>query len=356
MASARRVVVKVGTAVVARQAGGVALGRLGHLVEVLAQLRAEGREVVLVSSGAVGLGVSKLGLPRRPKGVVELQACAAVGQGVLMSLYDTFFGRLGLAPAQVLLTEHDFHERKRVVSLAATLEKLLALGSVPIVNENDVVSASQLSIFGDNDRLAALVASHLDGDALVLLSDVDALYTKPPSDPGAERLSVFEGEDVTIGALSAGGRGGMGAKVEAARVAARAGVTTVIASGVRHGALERVLAGHDEGTVFPAAAGLSRRRRWIAFSTAPQGRMEVNGGARTALTERHASLLAPGVLGIEGAFAAGAVVQIVHEGAVFARGVVRVGSDELRALLTSGAKARPMVHRDDVVLLEGWSE
>lgn len=354
IASARRVVVKVGTAVVSRSEGGVALGRLGHLVETLAALRADGREVVLVSSGAVGLGVAKLGLPRRPKGVVDQQACAAVGQGELMALYDTFFGRVGLSPAQVLLTEHDFHERTRVVSLAATLERLLSLGTVPILNENDVVSASQLSIFGDNDRLAALVASHLDGDALVLLSDVDALYTKPPEEPDAERISVYEGEAVTIGALSAGGRGGMGAKVEAASLAARAGVTTVIASGAAHGALERVLAGEDEGTVFPAAAGLSRRRRWIAFSTAPQGRIVVNGGARTAMEERQASLLAPGIIGVDGSFPAGAVVQIAHDGVVFARGIAKLPSDELRAAMGAGPKGRPVVHRDDVVWIEGW--
>ncbi len=356
IATARRVVVKVGTAVVARKEGGVALGRLGHLVETLASLRAAGREVVLVSSGAIDLRVSHLGLPRRPKGVVDQQACAAVGQGMLMALYDTFFGRLGLAPAQVLLTEHDFHERNRVVSLAATLERLLAQGTVPVINENDVVSASQLSIFGDNDRLAALVASHLDGDALVLLSDVDALYTKPPTEPDAERVSIYEGDAVTIGALSAGGRGGMGAKVEAASLAARAGVTTVIASGAKHGALERVLAGEDEGTLFPAASGLSRRRRWIAFSTAPQGRIDVNGGARAALQERQASLLAPGVVGVDGAFAAGAVVQIAHDGAVFARGVAKLSSDEVKASMGAGPKGRPVVHRDDVVLLEGWSE
>jgi glutamate 5-kinase len=355
VARAQRVVVKVGTAVVARAAGGVALGRLGQLVETIAALRAEGREVVLVSSGAVGLGVDRLGLDRRPTGVVDLQACAAVGQGMLMGLYDGFFARVGLVAAQVLLTEHDFHERARCVSLAATLERLLALGAVPILNENDVVSAAQLSIFGDNDRLAALVASHLDGEALVLLSDVDGLYTAPPGTPGAERVAVYDNRVVQIGAGSTLGRGGMGAKVEAASLAARAGVTTVIASGVDGAALGQVLRGEDVGTVFPAVQGLSRRKRWIAFSTAPQGVVHVNKGAKQALVERQASLLAPGVVGVDGTFLAGSVVEIGCDGVVFARGVCARSSEDARAAMHGALKGKALVHRDDVVIIEGWS-
>jgi glutamate 5-kinase len=346
---ARRVVVKVGTNVVSRD-GTVALGRLGHLVESLAALVHEGRQVMLVSSGAVGLGMQRLGYATKPRGRIDQQACAAVGQGLLMGLYDGFFQRLGLSAAQVLLTEDDFHHRARSVALAATLERLLARGAVPVLNENDVVSPDPRAIFGDNDRLAALVASHVDADALVLLSDVDGVYTAPPGTEGARRLSTFTGQSVTIGALSSGGRGGMGAKVEAATLSARAGVPTVIASGGVAGTLRAVLAGDDVGTVFPAVAAPSRRRRWIAYATAPLGTLHVNRGARDALVERGASLLAPGIESVDGEFEEGAVVRICCEGAEIARGLSRRSSQSLGE--PEPARSKPVVHRDDLVVHE----
>ena len=352
LAAARRVVVKVGTNVVSRD-GAVALGRLGHLVESLAALVQGGRQVVLVSSGAVGLGMERLGYAKKPRGRVDQQACAAVGQGLLMGLYDGFFQRLGLSAAQMLLTEDDFHHRARSVNLAATLERLLARGAVPVINENDVVSPDPLAIFGDNDRLAALVAAHVDADALVLLSDVDGLYTAPPGTEGATLISTFTGQSVAIGALSTGGRGGMGAKVEAARVAAKAGVPTIIASGSVPDTLRDILQGQSVGTLFPADTTLSRRRRWIAFATAPQGSLHVNQGARDALVERQASLLAPGIVSVDGPFDEGADVTIVHDGVEVGRGVCARSSAALREQLGRAERGKPVVHRDDIVIEVG---
>jgi glutamate 5-kinase len=361
LTEARRVVVKVGTAVVARDDGRLALGRMGALVEQLVALQASGREVILVSSGAVGLGADQLGFERRPTSVVDRQACAAVGQSTLMGFYDTLFGRLGGRCAQVLLTEDDFRVRRRHVNLAATLQRLLALGVVPIINENDTVSTAELAltgptVFGDNDRLSALVASGLEARALALLTDVDGVYTAPPGEPGAVRLSVYEeASEVRLGERSSLGRGGMGAKIKAAQVGAAAGVHVVVASGRDPGVLGRIFGGEDVGTWFPASPGLSGRRRWLAFATVPQGRLLINEGARVAMVERQASLLAPGVLSVEGEFGAGAIVSVCDEhGHEIARGRCDRSAAELRGPpVEDGAKGRAVVHRDHVVILDG---
>jgi len=350
LASAKRVVVKVGTHVVARDDGGVALGRVGQLVESLAQLRAEGRDVLLVSSGAVGLGMRRLGFERAPTSRYDQRACAAAGQGELMGLYDSLFARVGHHTAQVLLTEDDFHHRARSVALAATLERLLARGAVPVLNENDAVSPDLRAIFGDNDRLAALVASHVDADALVLLSDVDAVYDRPPDEPGAQRIATWRDQAVQIGAASRRGRGGMKAKIEAAALAAQAGVHCVISSGHAAGQLERIAAGDDVGTWFPAGPAPSRRRRWIAFATASQGALYVNTGAREALVERQASLLAPGVERVDGQFEAGAVLRVVHAGQEIGRGVCGRSRAEVDEAIASPQRGRPLMHRDDLVI------
>ena len=356
LTTARRIVVKVGTAVVTRDDGHLALGRLGHLVEQLHALRAECREVLLVSSGAVGLGAEVLGIDRRRATVVDLQACAAAGQGRLMSLYDSLFGRLGIACAQVLLTEVDFHHRSRHVHLAATLQRLLALGAVPVINENDAVSTEELvfargEVFADNDRLAALVAGALGADALILLSNVDGVLTAPPGEPGAERVSVWSGQDVTLGGRSSVGRGGMVAKIEAARVGARSGVATVIAHGGRPGVLGSILSGDDVGTVFPAATGQRARHAWLAFATVPEGRIEVDEGAREAVVARKASLLPIGVQEVVGTFEAGAVVSLVHAGEEFARGVCTLSAAEADAARLARGRSKALVHRDNLVLL-----
>ena len=284
----KRIVVKLGTNVLMRPDGKVALGLLCGLVEQIAALRAQGVEVLVVSSGAVALGVERLGLPSRPAALNEMQACAAVGQSRLMALYDDAFDRFGCRIAQVLLTEEDFRDPVRHRNLRATLDSLLTMGVIPIVNENDTVSTVELDrplsaaahvndeqgerisvpiaagspgaqrIFGDNDKLSAILLEGIDGDLLVLLSDVDGLYDRNPSEPGAEVISAVSVIDEEILALAHGGngrgRGGMLSKLESVRIALGAGKTVVIANGRTPGVLEQIVAGRPVGTRFVAAA------------------------------------------------------------------------------------------------------
>jgi glutamate 5-kinase len=269
---ARRIVVKLGTNVIMRADGKVALGLLCGLVEQIAALRAEGVEVLVVSSGAVGLGVERLGLPQRPTAVEEVQACAAVGQSRLMALYDDAFDRLGCRIAQVLLTEDDFRDPMRHANLRAALNALLELGVIPIVNENDTVSTMELDrpaaesqrnksserIFGDNDKLSALLLQHIDADLLVLLSDVDGLYDRNPSHRDARVLSEVQViDDAVLGMAHGGngrGRGGMLSKLESARIALAAGKEVVIANGRTPQVIERIVGGESVGTRFAAVA------------------------------------------------------------------------------------------------------
>jgi glutamate 5-kinase len=263
----RRIVVKLGTNVIMRPDGKVALGLLCGLVEQIAALRTQGLEVLLVSSGAVGLGMERLALTERPKVVAQIQACAAIGQSRLMALYDDAFDRLGCPIAQVLLTEDDFRDVTRHNNLRSTLDALLTLGVIPIVNENDTVSTEELDrpaesanrerIFGDNDKLSALLMKHIDADLLVLLTDVDGLYDRHPSRPGATVLEGVEVIDEQILALASGGngrgRGGMISKLESARIVVRAGKPVIIANGRTPQVLERIAAGEHVGTHFAPA-------------------------------------------------------------------------------------------------------
>lgn len=357
LGGARRVVIKVGTAVVARPDGRLALGRLGALVEQIAGLQADGRQVLLVSSGAVGLGAERLGFERRPVTVVDRQACAAAGQSALMAFYDQLFGRLGVGCAQVLLTEDDFRVRRRHVHLTATLERLLELGVVPVINENDTVSTAEVAltgptVFGDNDRLSVLVASGLAADLLVILTDVDGVFSDPPGTPGATRIGVWDDAAVAVmGEGSAQGRGGMLAKLASARAGAAAGLDVVVASAHGPGVLQRVLGGEDVGTLFPRTTGLSGKQRWYALATAPVGRLVVNDGAVAALTEKGASLLQPGIVEVVGAFPAGSVVSVCDErGVEVARGRCDRSADELRQPLKDG-RGKAVMHRDHLVVL-----
>ena len=353
---AKRLVVKVGTAVVTSANGSLALGRIGAIVEEIEAARAGGCQVILVSSGAIGLGQQRLGL--RVRNLVDQQASAAAGQGALMAFYDGLFGQRGITTAQVLLTEQDFYERHRYLNLAATLERLLELNALPIINENDTVSTAELagSVFGDNDRLSCLVAAGLHADAVVLLTNVDGVYTAPPSEPNATRIAVFD-EDARaeFEGVSGGGRGGMAAKVGAAQLASRAGVHAVVASGLHPNSLGQILRGEEVGTVFPATLRiLSKRRQWLAFASAPTGRLIVNAGAREAMVTRFASLLAPGLTAIEGEFEEGSVLSILCENRVeFARGICKWSSVDIRASLVHGGslhRQRPLVHRNNVVI------
>ena len=268
-----RIVVKLGTNVIMRPDGKVALGLLCGLVEQIASLRAQGIEVLVVSSGAVGLGMERLGLSERPKVVAQVQACAAIGQSRLMALYDDSFDRLGCPIAQVLLTEDDFRDPVRHTNLRATLDALLTLGVIPIVNENDTVSTNELDrptesrqrerIFGDNDKLSALLLKHIGGDLLVLLSDVDGLYDRNPTEPGATVIERVDTIDERILALAEGsngrGRGGMISKLESARIVLHAGKQVIIANGRTPQVLERIVAGESIGTYFASAVEKAAR-------------------------------------------------------------------------------------------------
>ena len=368
VAQAQRVVIKLGTRVLTNDDGGIALSRLFAVVEAAMRCQRAGREVILVSSGAVGLGCSALRLAQTPTALAERQVCAAVGQSRLMGLYQEGFDRLGITCGQVLLTQGDFDDRVRCLNLRATLLAMLRHGVVPVINENDAVSTEELAfiegaerpVFGDNDKLSALVAAELEASLLILLTDVEGIYDRNPRHhPDANLLPVVKsGADIEAsGPLSAASRGGMRSKLEAARIAARSGCNAVIASGRRIGALDEVLDGQQTGSWFPAEDALGARHRWIAFAAAPRGQLALDRGAVNALRNQGASLLAAGVTAVEGAFAEGDVVVLVApDGSEVARGLVSCSADTAREWC---AGARPagvrnhhaLVHRDHMVLV-----
>ena len=362
---ARRIVVKVGSSSLTTAAGGLDPERVSALVDVLVGVRARGAEVVLVSSGAIAAGLSPLGLKRRPTALAAQQAAASVGQGILVHRYTEELARHGLVAGQVLLTVDDVTRRSHYRNASQTFTQLLDLGVLPIVNENDTVATSEIR-FGDNDRLAALVAHLVHADLLVLLSDVDGLYDAPPSSPGARLVeevpSLADLTGVTIGKAGAAGvgTGGMVTKLDAARIAVEAGIPVVLTAAAQAGA---ALAGEPAGTLFHAT-GRRRPARllWLAHATEPAGSIVLDAGAVRALTERGASLLAAGITGATGGFHAGDPVDIVGpDGAVVARGLVNFDADELPQLLGRSTRwleaqlgpayAREVVHRDDMVLL-----
>lgn len=369
IATAQRTVLKVGTRVLTRQDGRPALSRMFSLVEAAADLRSRGREVIVVSSGAVGFGSEALGHRTPPEALEERQACASVGQTRLMGLFQEGFSRLGLECGQVLLTQSDFDHRVRYLNVRSTMTALLRHGVVPIVNENDVVSTEELAyvegesrhIFGDNDKLSALVASKLDAELLVLLTDVDGVYDKDPREhSSAKLLHAVQDPDAlqTTGEGSMFGRGGMRSKVEAATIATSAGCHAVIASGLDPGALAAVLVGQEVGTWFPARKPLEARKRWIAFAAAPRGTLELDAGAVAAVRDRRASVLAAGVTCCEGDFKPGDVVELRGPGGVvFGRGIVfcdvETARDWCEGHRPSGVRNHDaLVHRDHLVLEE----
>jgi glutamate 5-kinase len=353
-----RVVVKVGSSSLTSTAVGLDRDRLGALVDALAASHARGDLPVLVSSGAIAAGLAPLGLPSRPRDLATLQAAAAVGQSALIDAYAAAFSRHGLLVGQVLLTAEDVVRRAHYRNARVTLDRLLELGVVPIVNENDTVANEEIR-FGDNDRLAALVAHLVDADRLLLLSDVDGVYDKAPTSPGAQRVSVIRSDDDLVGldVTSPGsglGRGGMASKLEAARIAAASGVPTVIGAAAQVSAL--LLGNEGAGTAFFATGSRdSSRRRWLAHASIPRGRLVLDDGAVRAVVERGASLLPAGITAVEGAFAAGDPVELVGADSVaIARGLVGYDAAELPALLgvsTRDTGLREVVHRDDLVLL-----
>ncbi|KWX00519.1 gamma-glutamyl kinase [Carbonactinospora thermoautotrophica] len=363
--AAKRIVVKVGSSSLTTAAGGLDGERVAALVDVIARRHRAGAEVVLVSSGAIAAGLAPLGLKRRPRDLATQQAAASVGQGLLIHQYTESFKRYGLRVGQVLLTVDDVTRRAHYRNAYRTLRKLLDLGVVPIVNENDTVATEEIR-FGDNDRLAALVALLVHADLLVLLSDVDALYDGDPRNPGVRRIAEVRGpadlEGVRLGkAGKAGvGTGGMVTKVEAARIATISGVPVVLTSAAL---AAEALAGAGVGTFFHASGERPRQRLlWLAHATTPRGRLYLDAGAVQAVVERRLSLLPAGVTRVDGIFTAGDPVDLVDEnGHPVARGLVNYDAVELPGLLGRSTRElarelgpeyeREVVHRDDLVLL-----
>ena len=349
----KRVVVKLGTGILTDSRKRPDQVQFAQLVAQVAALRAAGTEVVLVTSGAVGAGMGVLGHESRPASLAERQACAAVGQSRLMAMYEALFRHYGLSVGQVLLTHEDLADHTRHLNARNTLLTLLKHGIIPIINENDAVSVTELK-FGDNDRLSALVASLLPADLLVILTTADGLL-EGFGTAAERRLSVVERIDGVVEGMAGGttsvtATGGMATKIQAAKIVLRSAIPLVIAPGRRFDVLERILSGADEGTLFiPSTGRLPSRKRWIAFYHHAAGMLTVDAGARRALEEQGRSLLAPGIQTHEGDFTAGEVVRICDEtGREFARGIARVSAADLAA----GATGRKeVVHRDDLVIL-----
>ncbi len=358
LASARRVVVKIGSRLLAESPA----GRPAAIADQVAALRGRGLEVVLVSSGAIALGVRALGLPGRPTELPALQAAAAAGQSRLMRHWEHAFGVHDVVIGQVLLTHDDLGDRRRFLSARHTLRALLDLGAVPIINENDTVATEEIK-FGDNDQLAALVCNLVSADLLVILTDVEGVRGAD----GQRLPTIADDQDLT-GVIrppsgDGVGSGGMASKVASARLVTRTGVPCVIAPGRLPGVVEAVLAGHDVGTMFaPGRDVLSSRKHWIAYGAKPSGRLTVDAGAVRALTSGGKSLLPAGVVSIDGAFGVGETVSVVDDaGHEFARGLVGFGVDELRRIrglqsaeiaATLGSEGPgEVIHRDDLVLL-----
>ena len=359
-----RVVVKVGSSSLTRADGGLDLNRIDILAGLIAGMRSRGHDVVLVSSGAVASGLVPLGMSRRPDELSLLQAAASVGQGRLAARWETSMSAYGLVTAQVLLTAHDVAIRSHYRTVRATFDSLLSLGAVPIINENDAVATSEFSL-GDNDRLAALVAHLVTADVLVLLTDVDGLWTARPGTPGATPIRHVRSSADLAGVSVSGrgsfvGTGGMTTKLQAATIACASGTTTLIARADDAAGLlgqEQVLT--DLGTWFePTGPHRPSRRLWMAHASQPDGRVLIDAGAARALTLGKKSLLLPGLTGLDGDFESGSVVDVVGPEGVLARGICRYAAAELREVLAARAEGAPapdhvapVIHRDDLAEL-----
>jgi len=346
-----RIVVKLGTGVLTDARKQPDLAQMQQLADQVAAQRQLGREVVLVSSGAVGAGMGALGYEKRPAELAELQACAAVGQSRLMSTYEKLFAKHRLTVAQVLLTHDDLEHHERHLNARNTLVRLLRHGVVPIINENDAVSFTEIK-FGDNDKLSALVAALLPADLLIILTTVDGVI----ADFGKRQARVLdtiesitpEIEAMAGGTTSATAVGGMTSKIQAAKIAARSGIPLIIASGRKTDVLERAAGGKAEGTLFvPHTRKLASRKRWIAFFHRPKGQLYVDDGAKRALRESGKSLLQPGVARCEGEFLAGDIVSVCDlNGTEFARGISGASSAAIRQ-----KEPGQIIHRDNLVIL-----
>lgn len=370
LASARRIVVKVGSSSLTTRSGGIDVDRVRNLVDAIVARKQSGTQVVLVSSGAIAAGLKPLGLKSRPKDLATQQAAASVGQSLLVAEYAAAFAEANITVGQVLLTAQDMLRRSNYRNAQRGLSRLLELGILPIVNENDTVATDEIR-FGDNDRLAALVAQVVQADALFLLSDVDGVYDGPPDQAGTSMIhevrDFSELAHVTIGGTGTAGvgLGGMATKVDAASIATAAGITTVVTSAAL---ADRAINGEIVGTYFHASPNRTPTRLlWLAHATSPQGTVTIDDGAVAAVVERRLSLLPAGITATMGNFQAGDPINIAtSDGRIVARGIVSFDSDELPALMgkkTSQIAAergeafdREVIHRDDMIVIGGNNE
>ena len=365
---AKRVVVKVGTSTLVRTSGKPDFRRMDRLVREIADLKNEGREMVLVSSGAIAIGMDSIGLRQKPAEIPARQALAAIGQSSLMTLYKKFFADYGQTAAQVLLTKENAARHHQYANSRNALLELLSMGAVPVINENDVVAVDEIKI-GDNDTLSATVATLIDADALLILSDIDGLYTANPQEDKTARW-LPEVAEITPaiermagGAGSSFGTGGMATKIEAAKIAVNAGATFVIAPSARNDVISAVLAGEPVGTVFSAKeAHLRQRKSWLAFGKRIAGDIVVDEGCEAAMRTHGSSLLAVGIVAVEGDFAAGTTVRVLSaRQQEIARGIVNYSAAQIAkiagrqsrdfASLIEGEIRDEVIHRDNMVLM-----
>ena len=364
-----RIVVKVGSSTLTHETGKLNYHRIERLAMDIADLANQGKEMVLVSSGAVSAGMGPLGLSARPKTIREKQAVAAVGQGVLMHTYEKMFREYGQNVGQVLLTRMDAQDRKKFMNSRNTLLTMLQMGVIPIINENDVVAIDEFKI-GDNDTLSAMVSNFIEADLLIILSDVDGLYTaNPQTHPEARIIPVVTEVDKHVydiagGAGSSIGTGGMYTKIQAASIATSSGVDMVIASGGEDGVLRRICQGEDVGTWFTAKdSNLHTKKRWLLSGGKARGSLIVDSGCRNALVEHGSSLLPVGITAVEGEFHEGDIVNVMYEGLVIAKGIVNYNSesveaikrhktDDITKILGHEGVYEEVIHRDNLVVMQ----
>jgi glutamate 5-kinase len=363
----RRVVLKIGTSILLDDAKSISSVRVDDFARQIKTIKEQSVDVIIVSSGAVGCGMETMGLKRKPREVAKKQALASVGQIVLMHMYMEAFARVGLTASQILLTHEDIRSRNRCINLMNTVDSLLAMGVVPIVNENDTLSFTEI-MFGDNDNLSALIAQITNADLLVLLSDVEGLFEKDPKrHPGARMIRTVRKIDEGVEALAQGTAseksvGGMTSKLEAARKAGNYGIPTRLVKGDVKDVIPRLLAGEEIGTLFMAKKRLTRKKCWIAFAFKARGKIGIDPGAQKALLHRGKSLLPSGILKVEGDFARGECVEVIDEkDRLIARGMVNYSSADLGKI--KGSKSveierklgykytEEVIHRDNMVIL-----
>jgi glutamate 5-kinase len=366
--SVKRVVIKIGSRVLTDADGGLDHTVIGNICGDIALLRQRGKQIIVVSSGAIAAGRSELGLTEKPRSIPQKQAAAAIGQTRLMRAYEEALAPHGLKAAQLLLTSEDLGSRQRFLNARATIDTLLGFGIIPVINENDTVVVDEIK-FGDNDNLSALVTNMAESDLLLILTDVEGLYSADPGENSDARLIPLvqvitrELERVAGGSVSNVGTGGMATKLAAAKKAGKNGVPTILVAGKRTGILPAVMRGEEIGTLFlPQGAGLNRRKHWIAYTLKPAGRVMVDDGARNVLLKKGKSLLPSGVVGVEGRFERGACVRIYGpDGREFARGLSDYSSSEIARLAGHNSSeieellgyryADVVIHRDNLVLM-----